>query len=121
MSVIEKAVARAKTTPAQDFEWGQLNWYVSRPLGNSTTMTAGRCVLKPGHFNPRHRHPNCDEVLFVVSGKIIHTLGAEEIEMGPGDVISIPTNVVHNAKNIGKDDAVLLIAFSSADRETIGE
>jgi quercetin dioxygenase-like cupin family protein len=41
--------------------------------------------------------------------------------MGEGDVVTIPPNVWHRATNLGDEDAVLYIAFSSADRQTVGE
>jgi quercetin dioxygenase-like cupin family protein len=103
------------------FEWGSLTWYVSKALGSSETLTVGRCVLKPGQANPRHYHPNCDEVLHVLQGRILHTMHDQEAPMSEGDTISIPLGVPHNARNIGETDAILLICFSSAERETIGE
>ena len=36
----------------------------------------------------------------------------------PGDTITLPPGLAHNAKNISDEEAVLFIAFSSADRET---
>jgi quercetin dioxygenase-like cupin family protein len=71
--------------------------------------------------NPRHYHPNCDEVLYVVEGTIEHTLGAETYAMHQGDAISIPAGVVHNARNTGSAEAILLLAFSSPDRQTVRE
>ena len=40
-----------------DLDWGRIVWLVSRPLGNSTTMTFGRVTINSGAANPRHRHP----------------------------------------------------------------
>ncbi len=102
-----------------EFEWGTLTWHYSRELGNSETMTAGKCVLNPGCSNPRHYHPNCDEVLRVEQGKIRHTYGDESFELKEGEMIQIPQDIRHNATNIGTIEAVMFICFSSADRETI--
>ena len=116
--------AAAVVRPADDRvmanPWGELRWYTSAELGNSHTMTTGVAHLKPGQSNPRHFHPNCDEVLHVISGRIRHTMNEASVEMGPGDTISIPQGVLHNATNIGEEDAVLAISFSSAYREAIG-
>lgn len=100
--------------------WGRLEWYVSAEIGNSETMTLGKCVLDEGQANGRHWHPNCDEVLTVVKGSIIHSWNDEEFPMEAGDVISIPEGVVHNARNVGEGQAELSIAFSSAYRTTEG-
>jgi quercetin dioxygenase-like cupin family protein len=99
--------------------WGRLEWFASAEIGNSDTMTIGMCAIFPGNQNGRHFHPNCDEVLRVLRGRIIHTWNGIEREMNVGDVISIPRGVVHNARNIGDEPAELAIAFSSANRVTV--
>jgi quercetin dioxygenase-like cupin family protein len=104
----------------QEFAWGNLTWFANRVLGNQNEMTVGRCTLKPGHTNGRHHHPNCSETLVVVQGRIRHTTsGDKEAELGEGDTVVIPPKVWHQATNIGHTDAILFIAFSSADRQTI--
>lgn len=108
--------------PAIPFAWGELTWFADCARGNSTEMTIGRCVLKPGQGNPRHYHPNCTEILVVVHGRIEHSgPGGTKVEMREGDTVTIPPNVWHQATNLGDDEAILFIAFSSADRQTVGE
>lgn len=111
--------ARATSIPT---DFGGLTWWANRNLGNSTTVTVGRCRLNPGAANPPHRHPNCSEILVVLTGRIAHT-GADgrEVEMGPGDTVSIPQGVPHRARNIGSETADLLVVFDSADRQVEGE
>ena len=41
--------------------------------------------------------------------------------MGPGDTISIPSGALHNASNLGTDEAIFVISFSAPDRQTVGE
>ena len=103
-----------------EMPWGQLRWFTSAELKNSRTMTTGVAIISPGKSNPRHLHPNCDEVLHVISGKISHTMNEVTVEMNAGDTVSIPQGVLHNATNIGTVDAVLGISFSSAYREAVG-
>ena len=114
-------VARAADNTVDEMPWGRLVWMVSGPIGNSTTLTVGRSEIKPGQSNPRHYHANCDEVVHVLSGTIIHTMDDEEYEMTAGDTLSIPAGVVHNARNIGDEPAVLTLTFSSAYREVAAE
>jgi len=101
--------------------WGRLEWMVSDALGNSDTLTVGKCFIDPGQQNPVHHHPNCDEVLSVISGRIRHRVGDEYVEMTAGDTISIPRGSVHNATNIGDEQCELLICFDTARREVVGE
>lgn len=120
-TVTEAVVARPAENKVVEYPWGRITWYVSRELGNSDTLTVGQAIIKPGRENPRHYHPNCDEVLHVSKGRILHTMGDRTVEMLEGDTVSIPTGVRHNARNIGTQDAVLAISFSSADRKVVGE
>ena len=120
-TITESVVTRPADNEVVNYSWGHLTWYASRKLKNSDTMTVGQAVIKPGQENPRHFHPNCDEVLHVVKGDILHTMAGQSVEMHAGDTVSIPAGVMHNAKNIGADEAVLAISFSSADRQVIGE
>ena len=98
--------------------WGELTWLASAALGNSDEMTVGRCLIKAGQQNPIHSHPNCEEVLVLLQGRIAHTIeNGEQIEMAPGDTITIPAGLPHCARNLGDEDAVMMIAFSSAQRQ----
>lgn len=100
--------------------WGELRWFTSAEMGNSRTMTTGVAILKSGQSNPRHLHPNCDEILHVIRGKIKHTMNEETVELNTGDTVSIPRGVLHNAENIGDEDAILGISFDSAYRKAVG-
>lgn len=117
-AIVTRPAAHAEQHPA---DWGCLTWFASGALGNSTAQTIGRCVIRPGHGNPRHQHPNCEEVLVVLSGSIRHTSADGEAELGPGDTVTIPPGIPHQAINSGTDDATLLICFSSAERRVQGE
>ncbi|MCY3018109.1 MAG: cupin domain-containing protein [Planctomycetota bacterium] len=115
-------VSRPDDCAVERYDWGEITWFASKALGNSQTMTVGRCVLNPGFANPRHSHTNCEEILHVLQGKIVHsTERGKEVEMLSGDTITIPANAVHNARNVGDLDAILLICFSSAERQTVKE
>lgn len=116
-------IRKGANAPRIKAEWGELTWFANREQGNATTMTLGQCRLEPGCANPRHYHPNCTEILTVLEGRIAHTSDADgaTTEMHPGDTATIPPNFWHQARNVGEGPAILLIAFDSADRQTIGE
>jgi len=116
------AVLKSSGREIIEADWGRLVWFASGKLGNSADMTAGQCIIKPGCENPLHSHPNCSEVLHVVQGAIMHTAaGGAEVRLAEGDTIVVPPDFPHQARNVGDIDAVLLIAFSSADRQVKGE
>ena len=104
----------------ENFDWGSLTWFAAGALGNGDAGTVGRCAIKPGKNNPPHYHPNCAETLTVSAGHIKHTGNdGVDIEMRVGDTVTIPVGMPHRALNIGTEEAVLSIFFSSADRQTV--
>ena len=108
--------------PIHEEPWGTLQWLVSGSAKTSETMTVGRVTIKAGMKNPNHVHPNCSEILYLVSGKLEHTLpDGSYAPMKPGDSIVIEQGVWHHACSVGEEDAVVLVMFDSAKRETIGE
>ena len=103
-------------------DWGSLQWLVGGPNDSGVGMTFGRVTFQPGQANPAHLHPNCEELLFVVAGEIEHSLpeGGTTI-LRAGDCIVLPRGKGHQARNIGASEAVVVVAFNSADRQTVGE
>ena len=117
----EAIVSRPADYQRSETTWGEIEWYVSGPLKNSKTITVGMATIRPGLANPLHFHPNSDEVLHVLSGKIVATLGDETVVMSAGDTVSIPQGMLHMARNISKEDAKLVLTYNTGWRETIGE
>lgn len=115
------AVTHADRYEVEETPWGRLVWMAAGRLGNSETLTLGKCYIAPGAANPRHYHPNCDEVLHVLQGDIEHSLNGDTFRVAAGETVSIPMGSMHNARNLGNEEAELLIVFSSADRQTMGE
>jgi quercetin dioxygenase-like cupin family protein len=101
--------------------WGSLQWLASADIGNAAGLTLGRVVIRRGQSNPRHSHPGAEEVLYLLSGRLRHTLGPQSFELSSGDTITIPAGVFHNASSIGDTDADMIVAYSSAHRDFVLE
>jgi len=101
--------------------WGEIRWLASSLAKNSRTMSVGFAVLRPGQANPRHYHPNCDEILHVLQGRVRHTMNEITVVLEAGDTVIIPSGTLHNATNLGDGEAVLSVSFSSAYRVAEGE
>ncbi|MBW3625935.1 MAG: cupin domain-containing protein [Armatimonadetes bacterium] len=101
--------------------WGSLRWLASREVGNAEGLTLGRVVIRSGRSNPRHCHPSCEEVLYLLSGRLEHTLGDETFTLRPGDTLSIPPGVFHNARSTGEEDAEMIVAYSTGERDFVLE
>lgn len=116
MSKIYRSRAEAEAQQIEE-QWGSLNWLASKALNNSADLTLGRVTIKRGHSSPRHSHPNCDEVLYLLKGKLKHIIGGQTFIMEPGDTTVAPANTVHITFNIGDEDADIILAYSSGDRQ----
>ena len=98
-------------------DWGYLNWLASKELTGTEDITVGRVMIKKGMSNPRHCHPNCLEVLYLLEGSLEHTIGDEKVTLEAGDTIIIPDGIMHNALNVGNRDAEMIVTYSSGERQ----
>ncbi len=112
-------VTRLSETAAEEFPWGTLNWLMGQAIDPDAKQTFGLAVIQPGQQNPPHYHPNCEEILYVVSGTCEHTYGDDSYQLKPGDSIRVPAGVIHHAINNGDEPLRAIISFSSGDRQTV--
>jgi quercetin dioxygenase-like cupin family protein len=102
-----------------DFPWGRLIWLCNAERLPDARQTFGLCEIRPGQKNPRHLHPNCDELLYVLEGELDHTLGDAVYHLTPGALLHIPLGTPHDAHNPGAVIARVVIAYSAPDRQTV--
>lgn len=112
-------VTTSDDLPEESFDWGMLKWLSSDKLSPGAAQTLGICHIRPGRSNPVHYHPNCEEVLFLLSGEGRHSFDDEFVQLRTGSTIRIPAGVKHNLTNTGTDTLVCVISFSSGRRETV--
>lgn len=113
---------RAEAEAARiDEEWGSLNWLTSQAIGNAQGVTLGRVQIKPGYSNPRHTHFNCEEALYMLQGRLEHTMGDEVLILEAGDTLVVRAGLVHGARNIGADEVDMIVAYSSGVRDFVVE
>ena len=97
--------------------WGSLTWLANGKLGNAQGITVGRVIIRKGQSNPLHAHDNSEEVLYLLTGRLEHRVGHEKVILEPGDTVTIPAGIEHNALSIGDQDADMMVVYASAQRE----
>lgn len=65
--------------------------------------------MLPGHEFPKHFHPNADDVMYILKGCVIFTIGEKRVEAKQGDVIVVPEGVQHSATNATESDVEILV------------
>ncbi len=101
------------------FPWGAIKWLCNDEIDSDTEMTFGLVFLNVGESNPLHFHPNCEELLYILSGECDHRLGDDTFPMKAGMMIRIPQGVKHNAVNTGWQPVTMIVCYSAADRQTV--
>ncbi len=65
-----------------------------------------------------HHHGNCESGIYVVSGRARFTWssgGISSAEVGPGDFLAVPPNVIHKENCIGDEPCVMVVARGCKD------
>lgn len=95
-------------TPAEVLDWGKLRWMSHPPSTGAGQLTVIEVNITPGNGHDFHKHPDQEEVIYCISGKVEQWLGTEKRILGPGDSVFIGADEVHASFNIGDSDAQLL-------------
>ena len=61
-------------------------------------IKVGIVTYKTCETPPPHYHPNDEQWVFMLEGRVAHLLGDEIITIGPGDLVHIPRNTVHGIR-----------------------
>jgi mannose-6-phosphate isomerase-like protein (cupin superfamily) len=112
-------VTDANQLPVEQSAWGTLQWVCNEKLMPGSEQTVGLATILPGKHNPVHFHPNCEEVLYVISGEGLHSYDGQTVPLKAGMTIRIPARVKHNMVNTGTETLRTMISFSSGDRKTV--
>lgn len=95
-------------TVVQHIDWDEVemetvNPSMRRRVVTGDRMTVARIWFKDGFLVPQHSHEN-EQITQVVSGRMRFRFGAdrsEVVDVGPGGVLVIPSNLPHEALCIG--------------------
>src|SRR6266536_2176849 len=112
-------ITDAAQLPIEKSSWGTLQWLCNEKLMPGAMQTVGLAMILPGKRNPVHFHPNCEEVLHVISGHGLQSYDGRTIELKPGMTLLIPAKVKHNVVNTGAEPLRAVISFSSGNRQTV--
>ena len=95
----------AKETRPEVLDWGKLGWMSNPPSTGAKQLTVIDVTLSPGKGHNFHKHPDQEEVIYVVSGKVEQWVDREKRTLQSGDCAYIPADVVHASFNTGTSDA----------------
>jgi len=80
----------AKDTKPEVLDWGRLGWMSNPPNTGAKQLTVIDVNLAPGKGHDFHKHPDQEEVIYVVAGEVEQWVDRESRKLGPGDSAFIP-------------------------------
>ena len=98
----------AAEAPRENLDWGVLGWLASPNTTQAKDLTVIEVELLPGLGHNFHKHPQQEEVIYVIDGEIEQWLGHESMTLQTGDSVFIGADVVHASFNVSKKNAKLL-------------
>jgi quercetin dioxygenase-like cupin family protein len=101
------------------YPWGWIRWMMNSELDPAASQTFGIVQINAGQRNPLHKHPNCEELLYVLSGSFESVVGNKTVVMHAGDIIRIPANVPHQGINNTNQPMRAVISYSSGARQMV--
>jgi quercetin dioxygenase-like cupin family protein len=95
----------------RELEWGVFAPVSSPADGAERIMTVEATFLQ-GKAHDFHRHPDQEEVIYVLEGELEQWVEQEWRLLGPGDAVVIPPAVVHASFNVGDEPARIIAILS---------
>lgn len=95
----------AAETAQEVLDWGRLRWLSHPPKTGASQLTVIDVTLSPGKGHDFHKHPDQEEVIYIVAGKVEQWIGQEPRVLGPGDSAFMPADMVHASFNVGDTEA----------------
>jgi quercetin dioxygenase-like cupin family protein len=95
----------AKDVTPEVLDWGRLGWLSNPPNTGARQLTVIDVTLAPGKGHNFHKHPDQEEVLYVVAGEVEQWVDREKRILRAGDSAFVPADMVHASFNVGSVDA----------------
>ncbi len=103
-----------KDSEPVSLEWGILRWLSLPELTAAKQLVVIEVSLLPGHGHDFHKHPQQEEVIYVIEGTVEQWLEGEKRNLLPGDSIFIPADTVHASFNVSSENVKLLAILAPA-------
>jgi quercetin dioxygenase-like cupin family protein len=101
----------AADNPPGDEDWVTRRWVCHPASTGAKQLTVVDATLAPGQAHSFHSHPNQEEVVFVIAGKVEQWVDREKRVLSFGDAAFIPAGMIHASFNAGEGDARLVAIF----------
>lgn len=114
MSDITARFVTTENMIVEQLPWGPHDWLIRPDLVDAEQLLVVRVHMPPGLGHAFHRHPEFEEVIYVLEGQCEQWVDQEKRILGPGETAHIPMDVVHGSYNVGQGPLRFLAILSPA-------
>jgi len=93
-----------------------MQWLMEDKISPEAGISLARMTIASGVLSESHFHSNCSETIHVENGLIRQRIGEDWMTLRTGETCVIPRGTVHQTENIGIDEAILMVCYSSGSR-----
>jgi quercetin dioxygenase-like cupin family protein len=86
-------------------------WLVNREQAGATGIVFNVTEFPPGKVHEIHRHPGCEEALYVLKGSGQHLSEGDPVRQNEGDVVFIERGEWHGFANDTSEPTVVIAVF----------
>ena len=105
----------AENAEVEQLPWGPHEWLCRPGLTRAEKLALVRVTMPPGQAHAFHRHPEFEEIIYVVSGRAEQWIGRDKRVLGAGDTAHILPDEVHATCNDFDEPLVFLAILSPAE------
>src|SRR5262245_6388826 len=92
----------------EQLPWGPHDWLCRPGLTDAKDLLLVRVNMPAGQGHKFHRHPEMEEIIYVISGTAEQWVDREKRTLKAGQIAHIPKDVVHGTYNAGDETLVFL-------------
>ena len=98
----------------EQLPWGPHEWLCRPDVVDADKLLLVRVHMPPGQAHRFHRHPEMEEIIYILEGTAEQWVERERRLLGPGEMAHIPTGLVHGTYNVGTSALHFLAILSPA-------
>ena len=90
-------------------------WHFSAEVSQEAQTFLVKVIMPKGGFHDFHRHPEMNEILYILKGNAEQWVENEKQILGPGDSVYIDPDVVHATFNVGEENLEFLAILAPSE------
>ena len=110
-----------RNEPIKDLEKASRIIFVDKERVGAEDITFGFSRWEPNmSFHKKHTHENAEEIMYILSGRVMGGVVDQEFEVGKGDTVWVPRGAVHWAYNPFDEPCEFVFLYTRASFQSAG-